>query len=100
MSIVVTQVRVEAPKPFATIKHKTQEHLFVRIGVQVSGEVDPTTLIAEVWAALKDDQNKRHDAYDLTYHESIDGWHYFQGSLKLPYTGYFPLRFRARHHNR
>jgi glycosidase len=90
----MSEVSIEVLVPSGTIKHRKNEQLHVEVLVQGSHQND---LIVELWAAIRDDDNKQEAAYPLEFQEERDDGYVFSADVTLPYTGYFPLKFRVHH---
>jgi glycosidase len=82
------------PQPGKVIKRKKNERL--SLSVLVRSSLPHEKLIVEAWAPFHDDANKRHEAFVLSFKEKRDDGYLFTGTIKLPYTGKFPIAYRAR----
>lgn len=89
------------PKSFTVIKRYKQEQLVIQLKITSSQPLVPENLIVEAWSSVFDDAGKQKTAFPLMCSEVGTDYLIYTTTLALPYTGYFPFRFRARftHHN-
>ena len=91
---VMLEVNGQHPAPGEVVKRKKNESLSLSVFVKSSSK--PEDLIVEAWAPFHDDNNKRNEAFILSFAAKQDDGYVFSGTIKLPYTGKFPIAYRAR----